>query len=465
MHSKGHVNFGRKVACVVLFCLSSLVLAAAPDSVYTLQAGAHQALVRAITQDSVCPQIAFDHHAAHPMRLRVAPQVLPARPDQARTDAGPIAFDARVCESRWPRHAKQARVAGQTVAAPHRRIERIVVIGDTGCRMKATENAFQDCNDPQRWPLARVAASAAALQPDLVLHVGDIHYRESPCPAGNAGCAGAAWGYGYQAWKEDFFTPAKPLLEAAPWVFVRGNHESCWRAGQGWFRFIAAEPWTPKRSCDAPANDLIADYSEPYTVALSRHTQLLVFDSSITAGKPYSPEDAAYQVYARQLALAQRLMRLAPINFFVSHHPLLAVTSHWCADKDAAGGNPGLLSVFASHFPQRLFPDGVKLTLSGHIHAFEAINFVSDHPSSLVLGNSGSGTDAKLPRAYPEGTTLYPGVQVGEYFASSDFGFATLDRQSKAGGEHWLLTEYSVEGKPTFACQVGQGQSHCYKAD
>ena len=112
-------------------------------------------------------------------------------------------------------------------------IKRIVLIGDTGCRMKASENAFQACNDSVKWPFAQVAQSAAALQPDLVIHVGDIHYRESPCPAGNAGCANSPWGYGFDAWQADLFEPAKPLLAAAPWVFVRGNHESCSRAGQG----------------------------------------------------------------------------------------------------------------------------------------------------------------------------------------------------------------------------------------
>ncbi len=56
---------------------------------------------------------------------------------------------------------------------------------------------------------------------------------------GNAhDCAGSPWGYGWDAWNADFFTPAAPLLAAAPWAAVRGNHESCARAGQGWWRFL-----------------------------------------------------------------------------------------------------------------------------------------------------------------------------------------------------------------------------------
>jgi len=438
---------------------------AAPDTVFTVQAWKNQTLVRALTQDAACPGIRFDQHAERPMRLRVAPQSLAARPDQAKTDAGPVEFKERVCEARWPKGAKTARVAGQPVPAPHAHIHRIVLIGDTGFRMKAAEQAFQDCNDAVAWPLAQVAMSAAALKPDLVVHVGDLHYRESPCPEGNAGCAGAAWGYGDGAWREDFFIPASPLLRAAPWVFVRGNHESCWRAGQGWFRFMDPSPWSELRSCDDPANDADADFSEPYAVALSKHTQLIVFDSSKTAGKPYAETDLAFQKYADALALARQLMRKAPANFFVSHHPLLALSSGWRSGKAAAAGNQGLQSVFEASFPQRLFPQGVQLTLAGHIHAFEAINFVSDHPTSLVLGNSGSSTDTQLPLSYPEGLSLYPGVQVGDYVASADFGFATLDRRPAGAKDAWLLTEYNTQGRPVFHCRVGQGKSHCAKAE
>jgi hypothetical protein len=100
------------------------------------------------------------------------------------------------------------------------------------------EDAWQACNDPEAWTFAEVARAAAAAHPDLVLHVGDYHYRENACPEGHAGCAGSPWAYGWDAWDADFFTPAAPLLAAAPWVMVRGNHEECARAGQGWWLLL-----------------------------------------------------------------------------------------------------------------------------------------------------------------------------------------------------------------------------------
>src|SRR5205807_8709800 len=57
-----------------------------------------------------------------------------------------------------------------------------------------------------------------------------------------SGCAGSPSGYGYDAWHVDFFGPAAPLFAASPWVMVRGNHEDCSRAGEGWFRFLDRAP-------------------------------------------------------------------------------------------------------------------------------------------------------------------------------------------------------------------------------
>ena len=48
---------------------------------------------------------------------------------------------------------------------------------------------------------------------------------------------------------------------------VRGNHEYCARAGQGWWRLIDPHPLAGARLRDA-ANDDNGDYSDPYAVPL-----------------------------------------------------------------------------------------------------------------------------------------------------------------------------------------------------
>jgi hypothetical protein len=404
-----------------------------PDAVFTVQAEGRRAVVRALTRAAVCPLVEWDGQAAQPMAVRADPATVQVRGDSAQKDSKPAVFDVLTCEATWPAGVKRARVAGQIVPAPVSIIQRIVIIADTGCRMKASENAFQPCNDPVKWPFAKVAQSAAALKPDLVLHIGDIHYRESPCPQGNPGCADSLWGYGFDAWQADFFSPARPLLAAAPWVFVRGNHESCFRAGQGWFRFLDTQAWREQRSCNDPALDADADYSMPYAVPVAADTQLIVFDSSKTNGRPFTKGESAYAKYAKQMQLVAQLAQQKRSSFFMSHHPLLALAPVRNPTQFKPGGNEGLQSVFGALYPQRLFPDGVTVAMHGHVHLFESISFKSAHPLSLVLGNSGSANEGLLPQTLPAGAQLYPGAEVDDYAGRADYGFATLDRLAVAG--------------------------------
>jgi len=71
-----------------------------------------------------------------------------------------------------------------------------------------------------------------------------------------------------------------PLLTQAPWVFARGNHESCARSGQGWFRFIDYQAWDAQRTCNTVADYEAGDYSVPFAVSIGSEAQIIVFDSS-----------------------------------------------------------------------------------------------------------------------------------------------------------------------------------------
>src|SRR4029079_12746833 len=102
-------------------------------------------------------------------------------------------FPVHSCEYRLPLNAMSAAIEGQTLALPPKKLEKIVIIGDTGCRLKDPE--VQGCNNPKSWPFAELAEHLSELNPDLVIHVGDYHYRESPCPAWKKSCKGSPYGY------------------------------------------------------------------------------------------------------------------------------------------------------------------------------------------------------------------------------------------------------------------------------
>ena len=414
---------------------------------------------RLVTRERSCPVMLVDGRAT-PMAVRVPYGAIPVRPGADPALAGAPNSAVLTCELALPAGTRSASVRGQQLALPVAAPRRLVVLGDTGCRIK--KQTVQDCNDPDSYPFARVAAAAAAWKPELVVHVGDYHYREDPCPAGRPGCAGSPWGYGWDAWRADFFAPGAALLRAAPWVMTRGNHESCARAGQGWWRYLDPQPYLAQRNCDLPAGDAVADHAEPYAVPLGGDAQLIVFDTSNTnwRGLPESdPRRARYRDTWRAIA---RLASGASYNIGVDHHPLFA----FGANQDAKtgklslfGGDKGLLDAFGD-MDKGYLPPSIAMLLSGHVHLWEQLSFSSRHPTQLVSGFSGTAEDTvPLPAAIPPGSEPAPGAVV-EHFSSwvDGFGFMTLER---LGAASWEVGVWDRHGQRRNRCTVEGSKSRC----
>ena len=83
---------------------------------------------RAITQHATCPPAGIDGSSATM---------------QVRASAGD-SFPVLVCTMAIPPSAGSAGIAGVPLALPKPEIRRVLVIGDTGCRMKGA--AIQACN-------------------------------------------------------------------------------------------------------------------------------------------------------------------------------------------------------------------------------------------------------------------------------------------------------------------------------
>lgn len=414
-----------------------------------------QASARLVTRAVECPEIVVDGRAL-PMAVRVPHGAIPLRADAPAALPQAPAGAVLACESALPAGARQASVRGQALPLPKQEARRIVVIGDTGCRLK--KGTWQDCNDPASYPFAQVAAAAAAWGPDLVVHVGDYHYREDPCPAGRPGCAGSPWGYGWETWRADLFAPGAALLRAAPWVMARGNHESCARAGQGYWRYLDPRPFRPGRDCDRPGADALGDHSDPYAVPLGWGAQLIVLDSSNTSWRGLPPGDPRRARLAADWGKLASLAQGAAHNIAVFHHPLLGIGANQDAKTGAVtlfGGDKGLQDAFGGSMPP-----GVDMLLSGHVHVWEQLSFASAHPSQFVAGFSGTAEDtAPLPATVPAGFQPAPGAVV-EHFSSwvDGFGFMTMERSGPAS---WEIGVYDRHGKRRNRCVAEGGKSRC----
>jgi hypothetical protein len=417
----------------------------------------NQAIARLLTPYNVCPSITVNG-VTSPMTVRALAATKPLRPTNSDpTVAGGMmsgnskasVFSTTTCEFLLPAGATSATVAGINLPLPKSVVNRVVIVGDTGCRI-SIGNPYQACGDPTQWPFPVIASAAAAMQPDLVLHVGDYHYRDNPCPAGNTACTGTPWGYGSDVWAADLFTPAAPLLAAAPWVMVRGNHETCNRAGQGWYRYLDPAPYdaTGVKTCDDATNDNAGNFNDPWAVSFG-DTQFVVFDSANASKSAYSP--AAQQPYTAELASAASLATTSFLNIWAVHHPVLG----YSAANPPTSGNPGLQSVMNAAYPGNYYPPNIGLAVHGHVHDFQALNFASNHPATFVAGNGGDNLDTALPATFDPNSDLPAANTVVNSFAfSQEFGFMVMDRVGTVGQKNWKFTSYRTNGSIIAVCTM-----------
>ena len=454
-------RLGLLVPAVVLAACASVGTDPKPLAAFVVLGEDGAAVARVLTSAARCPAIVIDGHE-QAMAVRAPAATIALRATASRPeDSKPSAFPLHSCEAALPAGARQASVAGAALALPKARLERIVVLGDTGCRMKKSGETFQPCNIAKEYPFAMVAAQAAAWQPDLVIHVGDYHYRENACPEGNAGCADNPWGYGWDAWNADFFAPGAPLLAAAPWVMARGNHESCNRGGQGFWRFLDPRPLLARRDCNLGTDDSTGDYSAPYAVPLGGDAQLIVADTSNAKQKGLKPGDEQWARFAADFHQMEALSARASYNIGVLHHPVLAFGAH-LDDKGQRVlhfGDKSLIEAYGAASPS-LLPSRLGMMLSGHAHLWEQLSFSSGHPTQFISGFSGTAEDiVPLPATLPPGTETAPGTILSHLSSWIDgFGYMTLERR---GPDQWEAKVWDLEGKVRNTCQVRGRESHC----
>src|SRR6185437_2309845 len=104
----------------------------------------------------------------------------------------------------------------------------------------------------------------------------------------------------------------------------------------------------------------------------------------------------------------------------VMHRPLRGVVR--LATGAVVGGNDTMLPNLGANLPA-----SVELLLSGHIHAFEVIDYEDGGPPQLVAGNGGDALDTA-----PEDLAgmVVGGVQIAHGLALSDFGFLEMTRNA-----------------------------------
>ena len=340
-----------------------------------------------------------------------------------------------VCAAEISRYARSLQLDDRSLPAPtKKRPKRIVIMGDTGCRLSRGHGLYQECNNDSLWPFAQVARSVAAYAPDLILYTGDYIYRESPCPEGNRGCQGSPFGDTQATWEADWLVPARPVHAAAPLVLARGNHETCVRAGKGWFRYLDARPPPPAPGCERS--------TDPWVVSFPG-IQFAVMDTANLKG---SGGSSLAGLFADQLSYLDTVLKEPA--WIISHR------TFWGFGAD---DNTGELTTPTSQLRAAVnsagLPREVHFLVGAHIHLAEVLDFGGVRPPQLVAANSGTQL---VSRVEPPGDI--DGVEIQEHEVLYQYGFVAMEATGKRG---WSISFRDIEGRELEKCLLRGKRVRC----
>ena len=369
------------------------------------------------------------------------------------------------CTADIPAGAASVHIGTATIpAAMPATVERMAIFGDSGCRLKGSK--AQDCGDPSAWPLAGIANSIAKERPDLIVFTGDFFYREAGCPDSDvAKCGGSPapikgmpFNDSAYSWAADVFTPMSPMFPVAPIVVTRGNHEACYRGGNGYFIYMDPRkgtegncaPFTgPDGTLTVPSNDLEPTYATDIPLAGGRSLRLVVVDSAY--GQDCEPSNIV-PLQRTRYERAQQLAR-GRESWLVVHRPITG----WQPNTDCgpAGGwisadqavaSAGLLSPF-------------EMLLSSHIHIAEAVNIEGLAPQ-LVIGNGGTLLEDPAGMT-PIGGPSSAGATYSapaSFWSALRFGYVMASPQA---GRGWTMKMHDPTGAVFAACALAAKRIAC----
>jgi hypothetical protein len=414
-----------------------------------------------------CPSLTALGQPSVPMTLRTIPTIPP------HFNAN---FPVTVCEALYPtgRSYKVGSIDLPSVSLTTTP-QRVVVLGDTGCRpgKQACDPKSGDTGcpkvpeelacGPKFWRFANLAAKAVEVRPDLLVHVGDYNYRGTPgeitlpvhvYDAGDAddedvpppprepyysqNMAKSPKPDSWAPWQEDFFDPAKAALNAAPWIFVRGNHELCSRAGPGFLYFLdpgsvllgsergqnvcpdqdEKKPLCGQNACPDQDGEKPLFFGQPYQITLG-NLAFAVIDTANADDKGVS----YLAEYKRQLAPVVKNMDSGTPTIVLTHRPFWGVMKGAKDPKTkeykALIVNETLQSALSA------FPPNVRLVVSGHMHRFQAMGFSGGRPPQLIVGTGGVGLSSTFPTQNPFTMDVADAPATG--VGLSEFGLLRID--------------------------------------
>lgn len=343
--------------------------------------------------------------------------------------------EASICEATLPINTAVVRSSTGEIDIPQEPL-KIVIMGDTGCRLKNQngKGPIQKCEDEKEWPFSRLIRSAEKENADLIIHVGDYHYREACTDPVKCKAYEGTLGYGFKPWEADFLKPAESLLNQKPFIFVRGNHEDCKRAYEGFNKLLSP---VGEQAC-------VNDQETRYT---SFGNFLIVnFDNASVDDKPMDSTSAGFKSLQSRYKKMVETLNARPETevWLITHRPIWGLAPSW-SGPGVAPVNINMEAVVRA----TPLPSKVKMVFAGHIHSFQIAT--GDHPPQMIIGESGTALDIydeATRQVIPKGYTVFP----------SDHGYALLQKDTHG---RWTATIKSFDGATDFICRISEPGVPC----
>ncbi len=303
---------------------------------------------------------------------------------QVRAEKNPPKFPELVCE--YPFYFDKPVEMDKGVTYPIiKDPTEVAIIGDTGC------NSSQDCSDSNSWVFPKVSERLTFdVSGQFTLHVGDYIYQKKLCPDGSESCDLSLQGKSFKVWQKEFFEPLSKAFKTQVFGFIRGNHEDCEFAYEGFFRYLGAFKY----------NQECVVKEEPWTYTVGPY-RFGFFDSAHAS----SSKAKDTEIYQRDMQDIHKKFEEhkeeGKVSFLVTHVPFWGfVPNCWkmiCKPDfmvyqytrktiTLQKAYKDYLTSLKEQNKEKLF----KYFISGHLHYYDVLTFKDHDETQFVVGTSGA---------------------------------------------------------------------------
>lgn len=319
---------------------------------------------------------------------------------------------------------------------------KFAVIGDTGCRLveSAFGKKYQNCSSMEEWPYPVLAKSVSKEKYDFLIHTGDYHYREHCSDENLCPSYTKSLGYGWAAWWDDFYGPSQDLFKKSPILFVRGNHEDCKRAYNGWGPLsVYSKPFDLKSEQECVE-------IEPYQWIEMGDLIMINFDDSGFQDRAPSLPHTRKMWVDKLSEIAERIKALPNKKeiWFLTHKPVLAYVPN---DK---GGPKDIDDYLRDVMKDAKLTKKIDYFLSGHVHN-QQIVFGKKNVLQHVIGHSGTALD-------PFATRIKTDKVISTTDSKYSFGYALFERK---GFKKWQIIYKNDKGDKVMTCLLKDNKADC----